>query len=177
MKLASITRPRTWIRAAFVAASLIAASASPARAAVSATDRTPDACKLLTEAEAAAVLGKPVKVKPNPKPTVENHVECSWETESSFIKIRLETDAILQAYKDHQTVEPRFNMMLDEVKKKKAREVPGLGAPAVWSDFHQLWVMKPGRMITVEVNRKARFTPGDDLAGAKAVAEKALGRL
>jgi hypothetical protein len=153
------------------ACSLAAALAAPASAG------TPDACGLLTEAEASAVVGKPAKATPGTFNMFGP--SCMWIGEGRKLSVRLETDETLAALTKQgpkQTATQRFAAMRDEIKPKKAVAVSGIGEDAVWHlEFSQLWVLKNKKVAVISIMRGFSFEK--DLERAKAAAIKVAAKL
>lgn len=149
---------------------LVVARAAPARAGS-------DACRLLTEAEASAVVGKPGT--PTPGTFDMLGPTCSWQGDALKVRAQLETDESLAAANKNgpkQTAAQRFDAVKALVKRNQAVAVSGVGQDAVWqTELTQLWVLQNKKVVVVTIVRG--FSSVNDLPRAKAAALKMAARL
>jgi hypothetical protein len=135
-----------------------------------------DPCAILSDADVAAVLGQPVKSKkqsnlgPGPK--------CMWRGASSNLMVGIETEESFKAFNAaHPEVRPIDLPPLERMRsfrktlRANAVDVQGLGEEAFWDKSNkQLWFIKKGRGVIVNIDRHNAFGMADDLEGAKAAA-------
>jgi hypothetical protein len=161
---------------ALTALSSAYAAAAPSGAAI-------DPCAILSDADVAAVLGQPVKSKkpnnlgPGPK--------CMWRGAKSNLMVGIETEESFKAFNAaHPEVHPIDLPPLERMKsfrkmlRANAVDVPGLGEEAFWDKSgKQLWFVKKGRGVIINIDRHNAFGMADDLEGAKAAAMKIAPKL
>ena len=131
------------------------------------------ACTLLTQEEAAAILGESVEKPTNSAMggTVSN---CNWMTPSLHmvgILVRLAATR-----EEAETVRNEAHRQSKSLSGVDPQDVAGLGKNAYWAggNINQLNVFKGNYWLIITAN-KGKAT--ENLALAKAVAEKALARL
>lgn len=131
------------------------------------------ACSLLTQEEAAAILGEPVE-KPTDSATGQTVTNCNWMTPSFHmvgILVRLASSPA-----EAETVRLEARRQSKGLSGVDPQDVTGLGESAYWAggDINQLNVFKGNYWLIITASKgKAN----DNLALAKAVAAKALPRL
>jgi len=131
------------------------------------------ACSLLTQEEATAILGEPVE-KPTDSATGGTVTNCNWMTPSFHavgILVRLASSPT-----EAETVRTEAHRQSKSVSGVDPEDVAGLGESAYWAGgrINQLNVFKGNYWLIITANKG---NEGDNLALAKAVAEKALARL
>jgi len=131
------------------------------------------ACTLLTQEEAAALLGEPVE-KPTDSATGGTVTNCNWMTPSFNmvgILVRLASSPA-----EAETVRQEARQQSKSLSGVDPEEVAGLGANAYWAggNINQLNVFKGNYWLIITASKG---NSSDNLSLAKAVAEKALPRL
>jgi hypothetical protein len=157
--------------AAALPSTRVALAAAPASS-------TPDPCALLSDGEVAALLGQAIKSK---KPSnLRPGLTCTWRGSTSNLVVTVETEETFKAFNAaHPGVHPidlpppermrRFRKM----QGANAVDVPGVGEEALWDKSgRQLWFIKHGRGVIINIDRHNPYGMADDLEGAKAAALK-----
>ncbi len=131
------------------------------------------ACSLLTQEEAAAILGEPVE-KPTDSAVGGTVTNCNWMTPSFHmvgILVRLASSPA-----EAETVRQEALRQSKSLSGVDPEDVAGLGENAYWAggNINQLNVFKGNYWLIITAS-KGKAT--ENLTLAKAVAEKALPRL
>jgi len=131
------------------------------------------ACSLLTQEEAAAILGEAVE-KPTNSATGGTVSNCNWMTPSFHmvgILVRLAASPA-----EAETVRVEAHRQSKSLSGVDPEDVTGLGEAAYWAggNINQLNVFKGNYWLIITASKGKA---SDNLALAKAVAEKALPRL
>lgn len=155
-------------------------NATPAKPSSSADDL---ACKLVTKAEAEAVLGEKLKDPDSGPASMAGGSICMYESPDSMsarhVSVRVESPNFnWEKYKEDRRIEGEKM----QPKKGRIRQVPGLGKDAYFAR-HTLHVLTDHGVLTINVFKD----PGDAVAGEetetkaeaaeKTLAEKAMTRM
>jgi hypothetical protein len=138
----------------------------------------PDPCALLSDGEVATLLGQPTKSK-TPS-NLRPGLTCTWRGPKSNLVVAIETEETFKAWNAaHPDVHPidlpppermrRFRKTLGS----NAIDLPGVGDEAFWDkSARQLWLIKHGRGVIINIDRHNAYGMADDVEGAKAAALK-----
>jgi len=131
------------------------------------------ACSLLTQEEAAAILGEPVE-KPANSTTGGTVSNCNWMT-SSFQMIGILV-RLASTPEEAETVRNQAHQQSKSLSGVDPEDIPGLGENAYWAggNINQLNVFKGKYWLIITASKG---NGSENLTLAKAVAEKALPRL
>jgi len=131
------------------------------------------ACTLLTQEEAAAILGEPVE-KPTNSNTGGTVSNCNWMT-SSFHMVGILV-RLASSREEAETVRQQAHQQSKSLSGVDPQDITGIGENAYWAggNINQLNVFKGNYWLIITASKG---NTSENLALAKAVAEKALPRL
>ena len=173
----------TYLRCFLVCGLALAALPSTRVALAAPASSTPDPCVLLSDGDAAALLGQAIKSK---KPSnLRPGLTCTWRGATSNLVVAVETEETFKAFNAaHPDVHPIDLPPLERMRRLRkmqganAVDVPGVGEEAFWDKTgRQLWFVKHGRGVIINIDRHNAYGMADDLEGAKAAALKVAPKL